>query len=665
MVYTNRKHIAWYLGSCFCFIAFVFGSCSLTKPVKTGEMAYAVRQYDKAIELLEEEYKNETKDASKYRKAYLLGQCNDILQRFNEALKWFDIADQYAKTDKSAEDLAYALKKNERYVDAEKLFSVLYRKTKDNTFRGQADICRLAAKKQNEEPNYDLEPFSVNTKYSEYSPAFFEDEFIVFSSDREGSTGGDTYEATGHSFSDLFVMSKRGRQVHNFDAVINSAANEGTVCFNKTFDEIFFTRCVSEGRDGQFCKIYYSKRFNGYWVEPEPIMFFDDKTNFYHPTLIENDSVLIFSAAPDGKSYDLFYSERIGDGWSEAAIMPSVINSLGNEKFPTAYNDTLFFASDGHPGFGGLDVFKTYVNDDGSWARPKNMGFPINSGADDFGLIVEQSFTPSENIVLEGFFTSSRNYSNLDDIFFFSIYPEEEAEEEAEEEETEEVDEEIAEYQIYLAGRVVEVVYQDGDPNKEVTGKNPISNAFLNIETPDSTFSMNSDSNGRFLFEANSGQYKLIAKMQGFLSDKADVIIPDRSTLKADTTINIEIDLDKIVYDAEIVIPNIYYDYNKWNVRDDAKPSLNSLEELLVLNPRINIELGSHTDCRGEDDFNLDLSQKRAQSVVTYLTQNGISGNRLKAVGYGETNFAIDCNCADCTEEQHQINRRTTFKIIQ
>jgi outer membrane protein OmpA-like peptidoglycan-associated protein len=632
--------------------------------VKTGEMAFSVKQYAVAIDLLEEEYLEVNNSSDKHRKAYLLAQSYDFLQDHPNALKWYDLADQLQTSDKSSIDLAYALKKNERFEDAANLFATIYKKTKINKYRSEAEICSEAIKKMKNIDQYDIEPFSINTEYSEYSPAFFENDFIVFSSDREGSTGNDTYQTTGNNFSDLFVINKRGRQVHNFDAVINSDANEGTVCFNKTFDEIFFSRCVSKERDGQYCKLYYSKRANGYWLEPEALMFFDDKTNFFHPALIENDSVLVFSAAPNGsKTYDLYYSERVENGWTEAVLMPTTINSLGNEKFPTSYKDTLYFSSDGHLGYGGLDIFKSYLVN-GKWTKPQNMGLPLNSGADDFGLVIDNSFKPNANLLLEGFLSSSRNFANNDDIFFFSIYPKVETEDEYEEDEP---TEDIAPlYSIYLAGRVVENIYKKGDPNLAIIGKNAIDDAYVSFSTRDSSFNLTTDESGRFLLElSTSGSHDILSKRLGFLTKEEKLFVASGSQITSDTTINIEIAMDRIVYDSEITIPNIYYDYDKANIRKDAKPSLNSLVSLLKLNPQLNIELGSHTDCRGEVDYNKDLSQRRAESVVEYLTENGIDGQRLSPMGYGESNLALNCDCDNCTENQHQVNRRTTFKILK
>ena len=123
--------------------------------------------------------------------------------------------------------------------------------------------------------------------------------------------------------------------------------------------------------------------------------------------------------------------------------------------------------------------------------------------------------------------------------------------------------------------------------------------------------------------------------------------------------------LSKIFSNVEITLDNIYYNYNKWNIRDDAKPTLDSLTTILTNNPQINIQLSSHTDCRGDDEYNQILSQKRAEAAINYIASKGIPLSRLNAKGFGENALSINCNCDDCTEEEHQVNRRTTFKILE
>lgn len=646
-------------------LLFLFTSCTVTKKVKTGDMAFQYKQYVLATELLSKEYDNSKNQKEKARKAHFLAKSYDMLQNYGEAVKWYDIADQLNYNADSKKDLAYALKRNERYKDAQSLFLTLFKKTKLAKYRSESEICRQAASGDDNMDQFIITPFNGNSRYSDYSPVFYENDYIIFSSDRLGGTGDKTYSWNEHGFSDIYISNLRGRNIHNFDATINSASNEGTLCFNQTFDEVFFTRCESTGQRDQYCKIFYSLKPNDFWVEPEAMMFFDSETNFGHPTLIENDSVLIFSASPAGSSdHDLYYSERLEEGgWSEAELMPSSINTEKEEKFPTAIADTLYFASDGHAGFGGLDIFKTFLNEDGSWTRPENLGLPINSGADDFSYVVDPKYVPKGNIKRQGYFTSSRNSGSFDDIFYFAEYNEQETEEEEGDLEDEIADDEDT-YKIYLAGRVVEVLHQNNDPNREIIGKNEISSATVEFKTIDTLFQIKSNKAGRFLLEIDPLDYKLKGNKKDYLSSELNLQL-ENLELVADTTINIELALEKIIYNKEIVINNIYYDYEKWEIRDDAKPALDSLKKILDLNPSIKIQLASHTDCRGEFDYNNDLSQKRAQSAVDYLLNYGIQESRLIAKGYGELKKAVECECDDCTDQQHQINRRTTFTILR
>ena len=642
----------------------VFAACTVTLKIKNGTMAYQYKQYSVAVEMLEKEYNEERNPEVKAQKARMLAKSHDILQNFGEALRWYDITDQLAPSINSKENLAQILKKNERYKDARVLYEELYRSQRDNKYLADVAICNRAIESFENMPNHRIEPINGNSSSRDYAPVFFEEDFIVFSSDRDQATGNKVDNWTGEGFSDLFIYNKSNRKVSNFDAILNTENHEGTACFSSDFNEIFFTRNIAFDQGKPFNRIFYSQRPNGFWLEPEPLPFFGDNVNFGQPTLIENDSVLIFTVSIVGQNnHDLYYSVRLSNGWSEAEIMPSSINTLGNELFPTSYNDTLFFASDGLAGFGGLDIFKTHLRSDGSWAKPVNIGLPINSGADDFGLIVQNDFTATDQLELEGYFTSSRNTGFSDDIFEFSLYKEQE-------EVTEETDEEIVLeqapelYELYLAGRVVELVYEDDDPNKDVIDRIPLADSNVKIESQDTTITLVTNNQGFFVETVKVDQdFVLTARKREYLTRTETA--NTRFELEKDTTVNVEIALSKIVYDKEIVLNNIYYDFNKWDIRDDAKPSLDSLTEILRLNPQINIEMSSHTDCRGEDDFNEDLSQKRAQSAVEYLLNNGIGADRLIAKGYGETRPAVECVCNECTEAEHQENRRTAFTILK
>ena len=557
-------------------VCLLLASCTLTKRVKDGDTAFRLKQYAVAVDMLEEEYENARSVDDRLRKTLYLGESYDILQNQSASTKWYKKANTISSTIGVRTKLAEAYKKAEAYQDAYKIYQNLYQETRDLDWSRKAQFCKEAIKHKEKVSNYNLTSFSGNTSYNEYSPFYLDNDYIVFTSDRDESTGGDTYNWTGNSFSDIYVANIRGRKVNNFDAVLNSGANEGTACFSQDRNEIYFTRCESIDLRDQHCRIYYSQRPNGFWLEPEPLLFFGETTNFAHPCLIENDSVLIFSAAPvnsDG-TYDLYYSERVKGGWSEPALMPPSINSPGNEMFPTADQDTLYFSSDYHQGYGGHDIFKTYLRNEESWAKPENMGIPINSGADDFGLAVDPTTRRNSEVILQGYLSSSRTQGMGDDIFFFTKYREVETEEPVVVEKSKGNN-----GQVYLSIRVVEVLYENDDPNGDIIGKNPLPGTELSLEVIGNTEVVSTDKNGRYITDAvTQARYQVIASKNDFLTNKITISTAVPPLLEKDTTINIEIPLEKIRFGAEIVLQSIYYDYERWNIRKDAKPSLDTLK---------------------------------------------------------------------------------------
>jgi len=225
-------------------------------------------------------------------------------------------------------------------------------------------------------------------------------------------------------------------------------------------------------------------------------------------------------------------------------------------------------------------------------------------------------------------------------------------------------------YKIKLDGYVLEKIYQEpGNPDSKVLGRKPLPGSEV-VATFGSgnteRFTVGED--GRFSMELDyDTDYYFFASAEGYLNN--EVVFSTKGIAKdPDNPVQefeVEVELDKIFLNREIVLENIYYDFDKADIRADARPTLDELAENLRLNPDIRIELASHTDCRGNDRYNEDLSQRRAQSAVDYLIASGIDASRLEAKGYGETNLRVECVCARCTEEEHQMNRRTTFKIIE
>ena len=280
---------------------------------------------------------------------------------------------------------------------------------------------------------------------------------------------------------------------------------------------------------------------------------------------------------------------------------------------------------------GGLDVFRTQF-EDGEYAEPENLGSPINSNRDDFGL----SLVPGSDT--QAVYSSDRvGGKGLDDIYFADLYVKKD---------------------LVIKGEVLDKETGEKLEDAVVTlhdNQDQVVNTYI------------SEENGAFRFKVNFDQLvHLEAKKTSYLSGSSgDILIPTAAQIQ-DSVIIHNIYLDKIAVGKTYSLENIYYDFDKWNIREDAKPELDRLIKILEENPTIEIELYSHTDSRGTNAYNLKLSDKRAQAVITYLKESGINENRLKGVGFGEEKLLNSCdNSAECTEEQHQENRRTEFKIIE
>lgn len=641
-------------------------SCSFTQTVKTGEMAYERKQYAIAIDLLEKEYLKTTSEAQKARKSYLLGMSYRKILDYDQAGKWFGNAVNNNYGVDAMMQQALVLRQLEDYEAA----IGIYRKIADITQRRQETDkeianCNYAIELKSNPKPYKTDRISQNTTVSEYAPVIYDNQFLVFTSERKQSTGSQVYKWTGEKYSDLFVMMKSGSDVRIFDPMINTEANEGAACFSQDMQTMYFTRCFADYNEDAHCKIMVTHMIDGSWSEPEALPFVHDKVNYGQPALFEQDQVLIFVADMEdpGGNTDLYYTEILQDGsFTAPAKLPSRINSPGNEKFPTTFADTLYFSSDYLPGMGGYDIFKTWLLSDGSWSIPVNMGAPVNSGADDFSFIVDPQPKPGNGILKEGFFVSSRAGNGKDDIYRFKeLVPVVK-----EPEKTEEI-----KRNVFITVHTLTSVYNiEEDPNSGVKGNIPLGFCLVNMldEEGKRMESKTNDANGFIVYEVPENRdITIVGAKSGYLNA---IYKLSTHNLKFDTithaaTVNIKLTLNKIYEDKEIILDNIYYDYDKWDIKSEAKPALNYLVRIMLDNPQIKIQLSSHTDCRGEDSYNQELSQKRAQSVVDYLISKDIPASRLVAKGYGASQLLESCICEKCTEQQHQRNRRTTFKIIK
>jgi len=655
-------------------LLFAMASCTYTMKIRDGAMAVDRKQYAVAEKLLRKEYNKEKSRVEKGKKAFLLGKTYQALNESDKSMQWFQTAYDNGYGVDALKELAYAQKQAEQYKEAMMTFRELGLEIgSPYEYRREIAACQIAIGwKDIKQPEYQLELLDFNSGNADYSPTLYKDNQLVFTSDRSSATGDETYNWTGNAFSDLFVVDLNSESVSGFDMAINTPDNEGTVSFGNNYQEMYFTRCYGGKREDAYCKIMQSEFTNDSWTVPRPLeLFEEEEINYGHPSVSADGRYLYFSCNhPDGwGGFDIYVCERQASGeWGPPELMGRSVNTIGNEKFPFIDKDTLYFSSDFHPGMGGLDIFRTFKLNDGNWGPAFNLKPPINSGGDDFGYTIDYNAPKEdEDVIHVGYFSSTRLEGlGGDDIYKFEKRyvppppPPPVAENEPPEEE---------QYKLILEGYVLEKIYEiPNDPNSRVLGRKPLPGSRVVIDLGNKKDTVNVGDDGFFTMEMEeNSDYGFVASKPNYLTNEESFSTKGigRDPNRKVQTFEIEIVLDKIFIDKEIKLENIYYDFDKWDIRDDAKPTLDELAKNLKLNPDIRIQLGSHTDCRGNDNYNLELSQRRAQSAVDYLIEKGIDANRLLAKGYGEDSPEVDCICSRCTEEEHQENRRTTFKIIE
>ena len=430
--------------------------------------------------------------------------------------------------------------------------------------------------------------------------------------------------------------------------IIDTFDEEGASSFNVAGNTMYFTRCRYQKKDQRSAEIYTSKQLLGIWGEPVKEKIGGDTLMAAHPSLSADGSTLYFvSDRPGGMGgKDIWYAtkKKGGDSWGKPANAGPQINTSGDEMFPCIReNGNLYFSSNAHIGMGGLDIFVAKKGEDDKWIV-ENMKSPVNSTGDDFGI----AFYSGEE---RGLFTSNREGSFKDDIYTFVLPPKS--------------------YDI------------DGDIFNKENGVR-INDASVKLIGTDGTMLKLKAENGKFRFKLKQGvEYVVAAYCKGFLTAKMIA-----STIGLEEGKEFQFRLELTPADAPISIDNIYYAFGKWDLLPESRSSLDSLAELLVLNPTTIIELMAHTDCRGDDALNSEISQKRAQSVVTYLIDRGIQPGRLVAKGYGESSpkkvtkklaktysflklgTELTCKYIESISDEkereicHQINRRTEFKVL-
>ena len=613
-----------------------------------------------------EEIEKSKDDEEKARKSYWVAECLRWMNDDDASLKWYRQAYELSKNQVSLEAYAGAALRTQQYSNAKPLFAKLIQDYGQNeSWKLALESCDAALVWMKEQdPNlYIIRKAKYNSQQSDYSPVYFED-VLVFTSDRDESRG-DTYHWTGRQYAD-FYRNKENVRLDDLLYKINSPFNEASITFNQHLSHAIYTQCGSgnDESDIQRCRLIEGKwdERDETWASFQKLPFCKDEVNYGHPTFFNQDKGIIFSSndADGYGGHDLWISYQTDNSWSNPVLLPKGINTAGEEKFPVMQGDTLFYSSNGKIGMGGMDLYFTkWISPDG-WTTPQNLMPPINSGGDDFGFVYDPTFKSDANTINRFLITSNRKGSQQDDIYIF------EKKKTFQPQDTVVVEDK---YEIVIEGKVLEHVYEiEGDPNSRKMGTRPLANASVVVNEEDIFPPSQTMADGEFRYViSDEGAFRFIANKEGYLANShyIDIVLDDNDRRVGGKTFLVHIVLDPIIYNTEIVLKDIYYDFDKWDIRTDAEPSLTQLANLLSDNPEIKIELASHTDCRGLEIYNAELSQRRAQSAVTFLESLGIERRRMKPAGYGEQKPAVACSCDSCSEEEHQANRRTSFTILK
>lgn len=657
----NFKYFGLNIISVFLF----FTACSPTSKIQDGETAYKLKKYTIAADMLQKEYAK-TKDINEQSKIALkIADSYDKQLNFRAAETWYKkIADERLLDD-AISLYINALKRNEKYQEAYKYLSDYVKANKSERFHLQKELDILeeivkSSKKSNPTKVVNL---TVNSSSLDFAP-FLHDNILYFTSTR-GVSKINKDDWTGEGYADIY--NAKQYNITSFSepvllgSPINSSYHDAELIITKDGKEAYFTRCGSDAKNtNDYCHIYkVTKNIDDTWNTPVQLKFFADTINEGQPYLTPDEKELYFvSDNPEGYGgRDIYFARKNISGEFENPInVGSKVNTAGDELFPVISEDnTLYFSSNGRIGYGGLDLFSS-TKEGKLYSNVQNLGYGVNSGGDDFSVVLLKS--KDDSVLLSGYLTSNRpGGKGLDDIYFFEkrIAPKE-----------------PLPPPVYLLKIFVQSkTYQDdNNPNSTFLGVKPVENATIELprlgqNNKDEFQFLHTEKEGiAQLFIPQNSQFKIKISKAGYLTSEEEVNAHIQG--KDGDTVVIEkvIVLSKIYKNVEITLNNIYYDYDKWNIRADAAQSLDTLVDILVKNPNIKIQLSSHTDCRGKDAYNETLSQKRAESVVQYLIQKGIKADRLTAKGYGESMPLEKCECEKCTEEQHQRNRRTTFKIL-
>ena len=587
--------------------------------------------------------------------AFMMGECYRHLNQSARAAAAYQNAIRYEYDDSIARFyLAQAQHMEGQYALAERNYRA-YLDTAPGNWQAQQGIraCQMAPKWKEQGSRYIVKNARLfNSRRADFCPMFLDskNEIIYFTSSNEKASGTTRSEITGTKNCDVFFSKKddKGKwsRPEPAEGELNTEFDEGITAFTPDGMTMYYAKAIRKATSGTSVEIYKASRSEAKWSGGSKVEITADTLSAYDDPAVSPDGKWLYfsSDMPGGQGGKDLWRVMISDGHGTLENLGDQINTPGDERFPYLRDDsTLYFSSNGHAGFGGLDIFRARLQPSGKWFI-ENMGSPMNSSGDDFGITFESEGE-------KGFFSSNRKDARgYDHIFSF----------------------EKPDLKIWISGYVL-------DKDEE-----PVPNAIIRIVGNDgSNQKAVAKPDGSFRFDLQRGvSYVMLAGANGYLNGKQQFT---SDMEEADAEYGVDFILAAMTKPQ--VIENIFYDYNKATLRPESKAALDSMVQVMNDNPYITIEMASHTDRVGGDEFNLKLSDRRAKSVVDYMIENGIDSARLQFKGYGKSQPKVvtkriarlypQFNEGDTLNEAYvmalskedraaadQVNRRTEFQVL-
>lgn len=649
----------YYLLMAFLAVALMLHSCAADNAMRKGEKFLAIGEYHDAAEQFKKAY---TKTPAKERqlrgqRALKMAHCYRHISSTQKAISAYRNALRYnVATLDDRLDYARLLLKNGEYKRALAEFELLNDSMPNNVLvRNGLLSARMAPKWKEQGSDYTVKKMTeFNSRRADYCPVLAGDQWdrLYFSSTRNDALGDELSGITGAKAGDIFFSDKddKGKwsKPQTIESGLNTEYDEGACCLSPDGSTMYLTQCLSDASYPRYAQIVTAQRSDASWGKTTPLLITNDTLSSYaHPAVSPDGEWLYFvSDMPGGKGgLDIWRIRLTANGPVGVENLGEPINTPGDEMFPTFRpNGDFYFSSDGHPGFGGLDIFIATVGEDGKY-HLSHPGYPLNSQGDDFGMTFQGQLN-------QGFFSSNRGDGRGWDHIYSFYNPE-------------------------IVQTIRGWIYEQ-DGYELTAGEARI------VGTDGTNLRLGVRGDGSFEYVVKPGvDYIILAMCDGFLNHKEEIHV---DSVKESKVYDLQFPLASI--SAPVLIDNIFYAFDKATLLPESKNALDSLILMLNENPNITIELSAHTDYRGAEAYNKKLSQKRAESVVKYLINHGIAADRLTAVGYGEEKpKTIRRKVAErypwlkendvLTEEfilklkpeqqetANALNRRTEFKVLR